>query len=97
MMDVEGLDVVAYFVVVFIRELGLLNRYSVRLDGLGSIPIKGKIFLFSTASIPFLGTTQPHIQWAQGTISPRVKRRSVKPTTHLYLMPMSRMVEPYLH
>jgi hypothetical protein len=32
------------------------------LEGSGSIPGSGKIFLFSTVSRPALGPTQPHIQ-----------------------------------
>jgi hypothetical protein len=44
------------------------------LDGLGSIPDKGDIFVFSKASRPALGPTQPPIQWVLGALSPRVKR-----------------------
>jgi hypothetical protein len=44
------------------------------LDGRGWIPGRGKIFLFSTASRPVLGPTQPPIQWVPGTLSPGVKR-----------------------
>jgi hypothetical protein len=43
-------------------------------QGRGSILGKGKIFLFSVASRPALGLTQPHIQWVPGALSPRVKR-----------------------
>jgi len=32
------------------------------------------VFLFATASIPALGPTQSHIQWAPGIISPEFKR-----------------------
>jgi hypothetical protein len=44
-------------------------------DGQGSIPGRSKIVcLFSTASTPALGPTQPHPQWVTGALSPRVKR-----------------------
>jgi hypothetical protein len=44
------------------------------LDDRGSIPSKGKIFLFSTASRPALGPTQPSIQYVLGALSPGVKQ-----------------------
>jgi hypothetical protein len=44
------------------------------MDGPGSIPGKGKIFLFSTASKRALRPTHAPIQWAQGNLSPEVKR-----------------------
>jgi hypothetical protein len=45
------------------------------LDGGGSIPGRGKeIYLYSAGSRPAVGTIQPPIQWAPGTLSPRVKR-----------------------
>jgi hypothetical protein len=44
------------------------------LDGQGSIPGRGKIFLFSTASRPVLGPTQPPIQWIPVVISPGVEQ-----------------------
>jgi hypothetical protein len=43
-----------------------LSRYSYGLDGRGSSPSRGKIFLFSTTSRPALGPTQPPIQWVPG-------------------------------
>jgi hypothetical protein len=42
------------------------------LDGRGSIPSRGKIFLLSTSSS--LGPTQPPTQWVPGALSPGVKR-----------------------
>jgi hypothetical protein len=49
-------------------------------------------FLYSTASKLTLGPTQLHIQWVPGFLSPGVKL-----TTHLHLLPRSRIVELYLH
>jgi hypothetical protein len=45
-----------------------------KMDDRGSIPGRGKIFIFSIASGPALGSTKPPIQWVSGTISPGVKR-----------------------
>jgi hypothetical protein len=67
------------------------------LDGRGSISWKDKIFLFSIASRPAVGPTQPPIQWVPWALSPGGKRQGVKLTTHLHLVPRSRMVELYLH
>jgi hypothetical protein len=44
------------------------------LDGRGSVPGKSKIFLFSTASRPVLGSTHPPIQWVPRVVPPEVKR-----------------------
>jgi hypothetical protein len=41
------------------------------LDGRSSIPGLGKRFLYSTASRPALGPTQPPIQWVTGGPLPR--------------------------
>jgi hypothetical protein len=46
---------------------GLPNRRSSSLGG-------GKNFYFPMSSIPALGSTQPHIQWVPGSLSPQVKR-----------------------
>jgi hypothetical protein len=40
-----------------------------------SIILEIKTFLFSTASRPALGPTQPPIQWVPGVLSPGVKRQ----------------------
>jgi hypothetical protein len=39
------------------------NVTNLRLEGWGSIPGRGKIFLFSIVSRPALGHTEPPIQW----------------------------------
>jgi hypothetical protein len=44
------------------------------LDVQGSIPGRGKIFLFSEASRPALGPIQPPIEWVPGALSLGVKR-----------------------
>jgi hypothetical protein len=67
------------------------------LDGSGSIPGRGKVFLFSTAFRPALGPTNPPIPRIPAAISPGVKRPGMKLTTHLHLVPRSRMVDLYLH
>jgi hypothetical protein len=52
---------------------------------------------FSTMSSSALGPTQPPIQWELASISPGVKQPGVKLATYLHLVPISRMVELYLH
>jgi hypothetical protein len=59
---------------------------SYRLDDLGSILGKGKIFLFSTAPRAALGPTKPPIQSVPGSISRECSGRSVKLTTHFHLV-----------
>jgi hypothetical protein len=66
------------------------------MDDRGSIPGRGKIFLFSTASRSALGPTRPPIRGAQGAIFPRVKRLESE-ADHLHLVPRSRKMELYLH
>jgi hypothetical protein len=53
-------------------SVGIATGYG--LDGRGSNPGRGKIFLFSTASRPALRPTQPLIQWVLEALSPGVKR-----------------------
>jgi hypothetical protein len=54
---------------------GTAQRYSNGLDDRGSISGMGKdIFLFSAASRPCLGPTQPPIQWVPETVFLEVKR-----------------------
>jgi hypothetical protein len=67
------------------------------LDCFDSIPDRSKIFLFSIASRPALGPTQPHIQWALGDLSLGVKRQRREADHSPPLVPRSRMVELYLH
>jgi hypothetical protein len=54
-----------------INEKTCLMGYG--LKGRGSIPGRGKVFLFSIASRPALGPTQPPIQWVLWALSPGVK------------------------
>jgi hypothetical protein len=57
-----------------------------------------EIYLFSTASRPALGPTQPPKQWVPGALSLGVKRQRIEADhTYLHLVPRSRMVELYLH
>jgi hypothetical protein len=67
------------------------------LDGRGSIPDMDRDFAYPAPSRPALGPTQPPVQWVPGALSLGVNGRVVKLTTHLHLVPRSRMVELYLH
>jgi hypothetical protein len=49
------------------------------------------IFLFTTVSRTALGPTQPPIQWVAGVLSLGVERPARELTTHLHLVPRSRM------
>jgi hypothetical protein len=53
-------------------------------------------FLLPTAPRPTLGSTQPPIQWVQGTLSTKVKRPGRKPDNS-HPIPRSRMMQLYLH
>jgi hypothetical protein len=64
-------QIVYNFTINFI-EVSIARSYG--LDGWGSIPSRGKIFLSSTASRPTLGPTQPPIIWVPETISLGVNR-----------------------
>jgi hypothetical protein len=48
-------------------------------------------FLFSTASRPALRPTQTTIQWSPGALSLGLSGKDVKLTTHLQLVPRSRI------
>jgi hypothetical protein len=54
--------------------------------GLGDRGVGVRVHVVQTA----LGSTQPSIQWVQGSLSPGVKRPGVKVTTHLQLVRRSR-------
>jgi hypothetical protein len=62
------------------------------LDYQGSIPGKGKSFLFSIFSGSALGPTQLPIRWIPGALS-----LGLKLVTLFHLLPRSRMMELYLH
>jgi hypothetical protein len=64
-----------FLVLIEGRDISVDIATGYGLDGRGSIPGKGQIFLFSTASIPVLGPVQPAIQWVPGPLSPEVKRQ----------------------
>jgi len=46
----------------------------------------GFFFLFANTSISVLGPTQPPMQWVPAVLTPGIKRRGVKLTTHLHLV-----------
>jgi hypothetical protein len=54
-------------------SVGIVTPYG--FDGQGLNPGRDKIYLFSTASRPAVGPTQPPIQWVLGEISSGVKRQ----------------------
>jgi hypothetical protein len=68
-----------------------------RLDGLGSIPGRGKIFLFSIECRPGVGLNQHSVQWVLGAVSMRVKQQGREAYTHFHLVPRLRMVELYIN
>jgi hypothetical protein len=58
--------IINYHIYAFVSRdssVGITTGYL--LVGWGSIPGRGKIFLFSTASRPIPGSTQPPIHWVQ--------------------------------
>jgi hypothetical protein len=75
-------------------SVGIVSGYGLddRAIGVRS-PAEAKLF-FSLASVsrPALRPTQPPVQWVPGVLSPGLKRgRSVTLTTHLHLVPRSKM------
>jgi hypothetical protein len=66
------------------------------LDGRGSIPDRGKIFLF-LASRQTLGPIQPPINWAPGAISPAAKRPRREADHSPPSSAKDKMVDLYLH
>ena len=54
-------------------------------------PAKAGDFLFSTASLPARGPTQPLIQWVLRALSPRVSRLGMNLTTDVHLVPTLRI------
>jgi hypothetical protein len=57
-------------------SIGVVTDYG--LDGWGSIPGRGEIFLFSTVSRPALGPSQPPVQWVMGAPSRGRVSKAVK-------------------
>jgi hypothetical protein len=81
-------------------DLTQLSWYSKRLQAewLGFNSQQGQaIFLYSTPSRPALRPTHPPIQWVLRAVSLGVNGWCMKLTTHLCLVPRSRMAELYLH
>jgi hypothetical protein len=67
------------------------------LDGRGSIPDRGKIFLFPATLRPTLGSTQPPIQWVWGgVLHPGIKRPG-RETDHSLPSSTVPKAELYLH
>jgi hypothetical protein len=67
------------------NSVGIAAGYG--LDGLGSIPDRGKILLVSTSSRP--ESTLHPLRWAPGAFSQEVKL--LETTGYLYLVPRSRI------
>jgi hypothetical protein len=53
-------------------SVGIAAGY--RLDGRGSVPDRGKIFVYSTATSSPLGPPQPPVQWVPRALYTGVKR-----------------------
>jgi len=68
-----------------------------RLDGWGSIPARGILFLFATMPRPVLGSTQPQIVWLLGTFSMQLKCGSVKFNSQVHLLSRLRILGTLLY
>lgn len=75
-------------------EPGWLSRYSDWL-GLGNPGFESHRVTgtFSRMSWPALGPTEPSVQWTPNVLSPSVKRRNMKFTAYLHLIPRWKMSE----
>jgi hypothetical protein len=58
------------------NSVGIETGYG--MDGRGSMPGRGKTFLFCIESRTAMGPTQPLIRLVSGTVSPGVKRQSMQ-------------------
>jgi hypothetical protein len=57
--------------------VGITTGYRLDDGGVGvRVPVRSRIFVFSTLPRPVLGPTQPPIQWVPGALSPGVKRQA---------------------
>jgi hypothetical protein len=72
-------------------SVGIAMAYG--LDGRGSIPSRARFF----SAPQRLGPTQAPIQWVPGALPRGWSGRGVKLTSHVHLVPRSRMVELCLH
>jgi hypothetical protein len=61
------------YMYVRIRDISVCIATGYGLDGRGSMSIRGKFFIYSTAFRPTLVSTQPPIQWVQGALSLGIK------------------------
>jgi hypothetical protein len=53
------------------------------------VPVRSRILLFSTSSIPVLGPTQPHIRWVPAVFSPGINRQGLEADHSSPSMPRS--------
>jgi hypothetical protein len=85
-----------FYYLLYTTEPGQLSRYNdgLEMDVRGSIPGKGKNFLFINSVQIGSGSTQPPTHWVLGTLSPGLKRQGSEadrsPST-------AEMVESRLH
>jgi hypothetical protein len=82
-----------YKCIYYSRKPGWLSPYS---NWPGFHSWQCKMFLFSTALRPALGSTQPSIHWLPWAVSPGLSGSGVKLTTHLHTMPRIR-IRGYIH
>jgi hypothetical protein len=73
------------------------SRYNYRLDGPGLIPGTARFFFSQQRPDRFWGPLSLLANGFRELFPWRYRCRSVKLTTHLHLVPTSRMVELYLH
>lgn len=66
-------------------------------EGQNLSPTRYEIFLLSVTFRLILGPNLPCIQWILKSSFPSDKAAVIKVTTHLHLVPRSRMAKQYLH
>jgi hypothetical protein len=61
------------------NAVGIVTAYRLDNRGVGvQVPVGVKNFLFFTSSRSALGSTQTHIQWVRGALSPGVKQQGLE-------------------